>query len=39
MNFDNMPELHEKLGYPVVLGIMAVICITLFSAFKRSGWL
>jgi len=39
MNFDNMPELHERLGYPVVLGFMAVVCITLFSAFKRSGWL
>ncbi len=39
MNFDNMPELHEKLGYPVVLAIMATICITLFGAFKRSGWL
>jgi len=39
MNFDNMPELHERWGYPAVLGVMAVICVLLFRAFKRSGWL
>jgi magnesium transporter len=39
MNFDNMPELHERLGYPIILSLMAVICLALFTAFKRSGWL
>ncbi len=39
MNFDNMPELHSDWGYPAVLGVMAVACVTLFRAFKRSGWL
>ena len=39
MNFDNMPELHEPWGYPVVLGVMLVICLLLFRGFKKSGWL
>ncbi len=39
MNFDNMPELHWELGYPLALGVMGVICVTLYRAFKRSGWL
>jgi magnesium transporter len=39
MNFDNMPELHEQWGYPVVLGVMATACLVLYRLFKRSGWL
>jgi magnesium transporter len=39
MNFDNMPELHQAWGYPAVLAVMAGICMFLFRAFKRSGWL
>jgi magnesium transporter len=39
MNFDNMPELHWRYGYPMALGIMALACITLYRSFKRSGWL
>jgi magnesium transporter len=39
MNFDNMPELHSPVGYPVVLGVMAIACVTLYRAFRRSGWL
>jgi magnesium transporter len=39
MNFDTMPELHQTWGYPAVLGVMAVSCVLLFRAFKRSGWL
>jgi magnesium transporter len=39
MNFDNMPELHQDWGYPAVLAVMAVSCLLLFRAFKRSGWL
>jgi magnesium transporter len=39
MNFDNMPELRWEYGYYVVLGIVAVICVLLYRAFKRSGWL
>ena len=39
MNFDNMPELHESWGYPAVLLVMGAICLLLFRAFKKSGWL
>lgn len=39
MNFDTMPELDQPWGYPAVLGVMAVTCLLLFRAFKRSGWL
>ncbi len=39
MNFQHMPELHWQYGYPMALGLMAVICGALYRAFKRSGWL
>jgi len=39
MNFDNMPELHTRYGYFIVLGVMALICLTLYRRFRRSGWL
>jgi magnesium transporter len=39
MNFDHMPELHWRYGYPIVLGIVIVFCIGLHRAFKRNGWL
>ena len=39
MNFEHMPELGWTFGYPLVLGVMAVICFTLYRYFKRVGWL
>jgi magnesium transporter len=39
MNFEHMPELGWQLGYPGALLLMATICLGLFRAFKRSGWL
>ncbi|HET8617093.1 MAG TPA: magnesium and cobalt transport protein CorA [Actinomycetales bacterium] len=39
MNFDHMPELHWQLGYPLAVAVMAAICLALYRAFKRSGWL
>ncbi|HYP49052.1 MAG TPA: magnesium/cobalt transporter CorA [Thermoleophilaceae bacterium] len=39
MNFEHMPELGWRFGYPLVLTLMALICATLFRFFKRSGWL
>ena len=39
MNFEHMPELRWRYGYPAVLLLMAAICLALFRAFKRSGWL
>ena len=39
MNFDHMPELNWELGYPLVVTVMLVICVSLWRYFKRVGWL
>lgn len=39
MNFDHMPELHSRAGYPLVLAVMALGMTVIYRAFKRSGWL
>ncbi len=39
MNFDDMPELHWRFGYPFVLVIILVACTLLYRRFKRAGWL
>jgi magnesium transporter len=39
MNFQDMPELHWKYGYPVALVIMIAVCGYLYYRFKQSGWL
>ena len=39
MNFEHMPELDWVAGYPLVLGFMAAVCLTLFRLFRRAGWL
>ncbi|MEU5546203.1 magnesium/cobalt transporter CorA [Streptomyces sioyaensis] len=39
MNFNDMPELKWHLGYPVILGLMVVIEVSLYRLFKRRGWL
>jgi len=39
MNFDNMPELHWKWGYPTVILTMVVVCVILYRVFRRNQWL
>ena len=39
MNFDHMPELRWTFGYPLVMGVMALVTGTLYYKFKKSGWL
>jgi magnesium transporter len=39
MNFDNMPELRWRYGYPVVVGVMVLLCCGLYRNFKRRQWL
>ncbi|MBP2231967.1 magnesium transporter [Azospirillum agricola] len=39
MNFEHMPELHWRYGYPAVLAVIAVVCGALFVRFRRTGWL
>jgi magnesium transporter len=39
MNFEHMPELSAWYGYPLVLAVMATVCILLYRRFRKSGWL
>jgi len=39
MNFDFMPELRWKFGYPVVVGSLVLLTAILYRKFKKSGWL
>lgn len=39
MNFQHMPELDARFGYPAALAVMATVCIGLYRYFRRSGWL
>jgi magnesium transporter len=39
MNFEHMPELHWRFGYPLIIGAMLLFCIGLYRSFKRNGWL
>lgn len=39
MNFQNMPELDWRFGYPLAIGLMILSAILPFVYFKRKGWL
>ena len=39
MNFDHMPELHLRWGYPAALLAMAGIGFGMFLYFRRRGWI
>jgi magnesium transporter len=39
MNFEHMPELRWRYGYPAVILLLVAACTTLYRLFKRSGWL
>ncbi|MBX6376111.1 MAG: magnesium/cobalt transporter CorA [Acetobacteraceae bacterium] len=39
MNFQLMPELHWKLGYPLALVLMVVSAVLPIYYFRRKGWL
>ena len=38
MNFQFMPELKWRWGYPAALGLMAVVAAGLIGFFRRRGW-
>ncbi|WP_395066510.1 magnesium/cobalt transporter CorA [Flavobacterium sp.] len=38
MNFDNMPELHWKYGYFVIIGCMFLLLIIMIYYFKKRKW-
>ncbi len=39
MNFNYMPELNSKFGYPAVILLMISVSLTVFIWFKRKKWL
>jgi magnesium transporter len=39
MNFDHMPELHSRWGYPAALAVMALSSIGLLLYFRHRGWI
>jgi magnesium transporter len=39
MNFDNLPELHWKYSYFLVLAIMLVVAVAMLIFFWRRGWI
>jgi magnesium transporter len=39
MNFRHMPELGWYFGYPFAIGLMILVGVVLYWAFKRRGWL
>ena len=38
MNFEDMPELSNPLGYPAALGLMALLVGGMLWFFRRKGW-
>jgi magnesium transporter len=39
MNFEFMPELRARWGYPAVLSAMALVSLSIYVWFRRRGWM
>jgi magnesium transporter len=39
MNFEHMPELKWRFGYPLALGLMVVVSGALLYYFRRKEWI
>jgi magnesium transporter len=39
MNFEFMPELKYHWSYPIVIGLMVIVCLFLYRAFRIRNWL
>ena len=39
MNFQFMPELGWRYGYPMTIGLMVGVCLTIFLWFRHRGWM
>lgn len=39
MNFDHIPELHWRYGYPLALGLMLVVAFAMVAWFRSKRWL
>lgn len=38
MNFEHMPELYSKYGYPVIIAVSALVILVEFLWFKKKKW-
>jgi magnesium transporter len=38
MNFDYMPELKWRWGYPVIMSLMTFLGVGMFAYFKKRKW-
>jgi len=39
MNFDHMPELHNRYAYPTLMGAMLTVGIVMLLYFRHRGWI
>jgi magnesium transporter len=39
MNFDYMPELHWRFGYPLIMCVIVAACLILYRIFRKNRWL
>jgi magnesium transporter len=39
MNFEHMPELRWRFGYPLVVAVIVAVCVGLYARFRRAGWI
>ncbi|WP_026360289.1 magnesium and cobalt transport protein CorA [Amycolatopsis nigrescens] len=39
MNFDFMPELHWRFGYPLTVSVILGVCLLLYRIFRKNRWL
>ncbi|MEY7973922.1 magnesium/cobalt transporter CorA [Saccharomonospora xinjiangensis] len=39
MNFEYMPEVQSRYGYPAVIAVILVICLVLYRVFRKKKWL
>lgn len=39
MNFDFMPEIHQRWSYPILLAVMVVVAALMVVYFWRKGWI
>ncbi len=38
MNFPNMPEINSQYGYPIIMGLMVLVAVSMLAFFWRRGW-
>jgi magnesium transporter len=39
MNFEHMPELRSRWGYPLVLAVMIAVGVGMLVLFRKKRWL